>query len=49
VQHDIPTPEHFLPLLYTLALREADEDLDVFNDYALAGSLTMTSVALGVH
>jgi len=49
VQHAIPTPEHFLPLLYTLALREADEDLDVFNDYALAGSLTMTSVALGVH
>mgnify|MGYP000120696899 FL=1 len=47
VQNEVPTPEHFLPLLYTLALREPDEPLEVFNDYALAGSLTMTSVALG--
>lgn len=47
VQHAVPTPEHFLPLLYALALREPDESLEVFNDYALAGSLTMTSVALG--
>jgi len=48
VQQAIPTPEHYLPLLYTLALRDSDEDLDVFNDYALAGSLTMTSVAMGL-
>ncbi len=43
----IPTPEHYLPLLYTLALQEKDEEVAVFNDRALAGSLTMTSVKVG--
>ncbi|MCB0785101.1 MAG: dioxygenase, partial [Flavobacteriales bacterium] len=40
----IPTPEHYLPLLYTLALQEKDEQPTLFNDQPLAGSLTMTSV-----
>ncbi len=39
----IPTPEHYLPLLYVLALKEKDEEILVFNDRAVAGSLTMTS------
>lgn len=39
----IPTPEHFLPLLYTLALKEENEKIEIFNDKAVAGSLTMTS------
>ena len=43
----IPTPEHYLPLLYTLALREADEPVELFNDKPIAGSLTMTSVRIG--
>ena len=43
----IPTPEHFLPLLYTLALKEENETVSLFNDKALAGSLTMTSVKIG--
>ncbi len=43
----IPTPEHYLPLLYALALREKDEDVALFNDKAVAGSLTMTSVKIG--
>lgn len=43
----IPTPEHYLPLLYALALREEDEDVRLFNDKAVAGSLTMTSVRIG--
>jgi 4,5-DOPA dioxygenase extradiol len=43
----IPTPEHFLPLLYILALQEKDESLSIFNDKAVAGSLTMTSVKIG--
>jgi 4,5-DOPA dioxygenase extradiol len=43
----IPTPEHFLPLLYTLALQERGEEVSLFNDRALAGSLTMTSVRVG--
>ena len=40
----IPTPEHYLPLLYVLALRETKDETEVFNDKAIAGSLTMTSV-----
>ncbi len=43
----IPTPEHYLPLLYTLALHEKDESISLFNDKAIAGSLTMTSVKIG--
>lgn len=43
----IPTPDHFLPLLYTLALKEENETIDIFNDIAVAGSLTMTSVNIG--
>ena len=40
----IPTPEHFLPLLYILALERADERMRFFNDIAIGGSLTMTSI-----
>ncbi|NCX95449.1 MAG: 4,5-DOPA dioxygenase extradiol [Chitinophagia bacterium] len=43
----IPTPEHYLPLLYTLALQETNEPLNLFNDKPLGGSLTMTSVKIG--
>ncbi|MFZ2339614.1 MAG: 4,5-DOPA dioxygenase extradiol [Bacteroidales bacterium] len=43
----VPTPEHFLPLLYTLALKESHETVELFNDRPLAGSLTMTSVKIG--
>ena len=43
----IPTPEHYLPLLYALALKEENEDVKLFNDKAVAGSLTMTSVKIG--
>lgn len=43
----IPTPEHFLPLLYTLGLQNDKDSISLFNDKAMAGSLTMTSVAIG--
>lgn len=43
----IPSPEHYLPLIYSIALKEKNEDLILFNDKALAGSLTMTSVKIG--
>jgi 4,5-DOPA dioxygenase extradiol len=46
VQLAIPTPEHYLPLLYVLALKEPDERITYFNDYPLAGSLTMTSLVI---
>ena len=42
----IPTPEHYLPLLYTLALKEKNETVSFFNDVALAGSFTMTSILI---
>jgi 4,5-DOPA dioxygenase extradiol len=43
----IPTPEHFLPLLYSLALKEENEKIEVFNDKEVGGSLTMTSMKIG--
>lgn len=43
----IPTPEHYLPLLYILGLQEEKETASIFNDKAVAGSLTMTSVKIG--
>ncbi|RYY99971.1 MAG: 4,5-DOPA dioxygenase extradiol [Chitinophagaceae bacterium] len=43
----IPTPEHYWPLLYTLGLKGAGDDVSFFNDKAVGGSLTMTSVQFG--
>lgn len=43
----IPTPEHYLPMLYALALQEKNEEIKLFNDKAIAGSLTMTSFKIG--
>lgn len=43
----IPTPEHYLPLLYSLALHDKNDDMRLFNDKAVAGSLTMTSLKIG--
>ena len=45
-KYAIPTPEHFLPLLYTLALKNENEKITIFNDKAMAGSLTMTSIKI---
>jgi 4,5-DOPA dioxygenase extradiol len=43
----IPTPEHYLPLMYTLGLQEDNEATVLFNEKAIGGSLTMTSVQIG--
>lgn len=43
----IPTPEHYLPLLYILSLQQQQEEVSFFNDQAVAGSLTMTSLRIG--
>jgi len=43
----IPTPEHYLPLVYTLALQNGNDQVSFFNDKAVGGSLTMTSVKIG--
>lgn len=43
----VPTPEHFLPLLYVLGLTNTHENIAFFNDKPVGGSLTMTSVKIG--
>lgn len=43
----IPTSEHYLPLLYAVALQDKNEELEFFNDKIVAGSLSMTSVKIG--
>lgn len=40
----IPTPEHYLPLIYSLGVKGKNDNISFFNDKAIAGSLTMTSV-----
>ena len=47
VQLAIPTPEHYLPLLYSLALKTDKDELTLFNDKLQGGSLSMTSVRIG--
>jgi 4,5-DOPA dioxygenase extradiol len=43
----IPTPEHYLPLIYTLGLKEEKEEVSFFNDKTVMGSVSMTSVKIG--
>ena len=43
----IPTSEHYLPLLYNLGLQGKNEAISFFNERAVGGSLTMTSVKIG--
>ncbi len=43
----IPTPEHYLPLMYTLGLKGSKDNVSFFNDKAVAGAITMTSLKLG--
>lgn len=43
----VPTPEHYLPLLYALALRGESESVTFFNDQTVLGSISMTSLTVG--
>jgi 4,5-DOPA dioxygenase extradiol len=43
----VPTPDHYYPLLYALALQGKNDKVSFFNDKAVGGSLTMTSVKFG--
>ena len=43
----IPTPEHYLPLMYALGVKGNKDNISFFNDKAVGGSLTMTSVKIG--
>lgn len=42
----VPTPEHYLPLLYALALQRDDDVVETFNDDVFA-TLAMTSLRIG--
>ena len=42
----IPSPDHYLPLIYTLGLQQKREGIELFNDKLLAGSLSMTSLKI---
>jgi 4,5-DOPA dioxygenase extradiol len=41
-----PTPEHYLPLLYTLGLQTKKDKISIFNDAVVGGSFSMTSLLL---
>lgn len=43
----IPTPEHFIPMLYTLGLKEERDEISFFNDKTTMGSVSMTSFKAG--
>jgi 4,5-DOPA dioxygenase extradiol len=48
-RYAIPTPDHYYPLLYILGLQKKNEQATFFNDKAVMGSITMTSVKIEAH
>ena len=46
-QQSIPTPEHYLPLLYTLGAAYDDEPVSFFNDEIAFKSISMLGVSIG--
>jgi len=46
-QLSIPTPEHYLPLMYVLGLKDRKEPVHLFNDRTVMGSISMTSLRVG--
>lgn len=43
----VPTPDHFIPLLYVLGATDKDDKVSVFNKSGELGSLSMTSYLFG--
>ena len=41
-----PSPDHYLPLLYSLALKQENEKVTLFNDKTIMGSISMTSIRI---
>jgi 4,5-DOPA dioxygenase extradiol len=46
IQLAIPSPDHYLPLIYVLALQQEEENITLFNDKLVGGSLSMTSLII---
>jgi 4,5-DOPA dioxygenase extradiol len=42
----VPTPDHYIPLLYIMALIKEKESVSFFNDKTIMGSLSMTSLLI---
>jgi 4,5-DOPA dioxygenase extradiol len=43
----VPTTEHFLPLLYVLAVQEPNDPVGFFADRVTLGAISMRSVRIG--
>ncbi len=46
VELAVPSPDHFLPLIYTLALKSEKDKISFFNDKTVMGSISMNSVKI---
>lgn len=46
IQLAVPTPDHYLPLIYALGLKSKADKIELFNDKMVAGSLSMTSLKI---
>jgi len=47
VKYAINSGEHYLPLLYVLAMQRENEQVEFFNESILAGSISMRSLIIG--
>ena len=47
LQYSVPSPDHYLPLIYSLGLKDSTDEIKLFNDELIGGSLSMTSVRIG--
>ncbi len=45
-KYAVPTPEHYLPLLYSLGLKTKTDTVSFFNDTTTNGSISMTGVLI---
>ena len=43
----IPTNEHYLPMLYVLALQDKNDRIEIFTDKVTLGSISMRSLRIG--
>jgi 4,5-DOPA dioxygenase extradiol len=46
LQLSSPTPDHYLPMIYSIALRGKNEKVSYFNDAVVGGSFSMTSLKI---
>ncbi len=42
----IPAPDHYYPLLYALGLQTRSDQIQIFNNQSVMGSISMTTVRL---